>query len=91
MTYKSLIGGIHPRLAVVVHDLVMVWLAWYVANVARFAFEKGSVPVEMLAPELIVVLGAQALVLWWTGLYRGLWRFASLPDIWNISRAVLIR
>ena len=90
MTYKSLIGGIHPRLAVVVHDLVMVWLAWYVANVARFAFEKGSAPVEVLAPELIVVLGAQALVLWWTGLYRGLWRFASLPDIWNIVRAAVL-
>lgn len=87
MTYKSLIGGIHPRFAVVVHDLLMVWLAWYVANVARFAFETGSAPVQVLAPELIVVLGAQALVLWWTGLYRGLWRFASLPDIWNIVRA----
>jgi FlaA1/EpsC-like NDP-sugar epimerase len=30
---------------------------------------------------------AQGLVLWWTGLYKGLWRFASLPDLWNIVRA----
>ncbi len=29
----------------------------------------------------------QGLVLWWTGLYKGLWRFASLPDLWNILRA----
>ncbi|MCX7555374.1 nucleoside-diphosphate sugar epimerase/dehydratase [Xanthomonadaceae bacterium JHOS43] len=90
MTYKSLIGGIHPRLAVVLHDLMMVWLAWYVANVVRFAFEKGAEPVQVFAPELLAVLGAQALVLWWTGLYRGLWRFASLPDIWNIARAAVL-
>lgn len=90
MTYKSLIGGIHPRLAVVLHDLVMVWLAWYVANVLRFTFVPDAEPVQVFALELPVVLGAQALVLWWTGLYRGLWRFASMPDIWNIARAAAI-
>ncbi len=26
-----------------------------------------------------LVLAAQGLVFWWTGLYKGLWRFASLP------------
>ena len=90
MTYKSLIGGIHPRLAVVVHDLLMVWLAWYLANVLRFALEPGAPSVPMFGLELPVVLGTQALVLWWTGLYRGLWRFASLPDIWNIARAAAL-
>ena len=34
------------------------------------------------------MLVGQALVLWWTGLYRGLWRFASLPDLWNIPAPV---
>lgn len=90
MTVKSLIGGIHPRFAVVVHDLLMVWLAWYVANVVRFAIVPGAAPVPLFAAELPVVIGAQALVFWWTGLYRGLWRFASLPDIWNIARAAAI-
>ena len=33
---------------------------------------------------------AQGLVLWWTGLYKGLWRFASLPDLWNIVRAGVV-
>ena len=26
-------------------------------------------------------------MLWSTGLYKGLWRFASFPDLWNIARA----
>lgn len=89
MSIHSLLGRIHPRLAVVSHDLVMVWLAWYVANVVRFAIVPGAGPVPFLADELPVVLGAQGLVMWWTGLYRGLWRFASLPDIWNIARAAV--
>lgn len=43
--------------------------------------------VRLFSVEIPVVLGAQALVLWWTGLYRGLWRFASFQDLWNIARA----
>jgi FlaA1/EpsC-like NDP-sugar epimerase len=34
-----------------------------------------------------VVLVAQGLVFWRVGLYRGLWRFASVPDLWNIFKA----
>lgn len=84
-----LIGAVHPRLAVVLHDLLMVWAAWLVANVLRFSLEPDAPAFTLFPPELPVVLLAQGLVLWWTGLYRGLWRFASLPDLWNIARACL--
>jgi FlaA1/EpsC-like NDP-sugar epimerase len=33
---------------------------------------------------------AQGAVFWSVGLYRGLWRFASVPDLWNISKACLL-
>ncbi|MEQ8233972.1 MAG: nucleoside-diphosphate sugar epimerase/dehydratase, partial [Gammaproteobacteria bacterium] len=39
---------------------------------------------------LPVVLVAQALVARYFGLYKGMWRFASLPDLWNIVRAVVL-
>lgn len=35
----------------------------------------------------LVVLIAQAVVFWRVGLYRGLWRFASVPDLWNIFKS----
>jgi FlaA1/EpsC-like NDP-sugar epimerase len=38
---------------------------------------------------LLLVLSVQGLVLWATGLYKGLWRFASFPDLWNIARAAI--
>ncbi len=41
---RKLIGFIHPRIAVVVHDLGMVWLAWMVANGLRYALLSGSSP-----------------------------------------------
>ena len=78
------VGLIHPRVAVVLHDLGMVWLGWIIASRLR---EPRAVP--WWSDELWVVLAAQGIVFWWTGLYRGLWRFASLPDLWNIARAAL--
>ncbi|MFN9739308.1 MAG: polysaccharide biosynthesis protein [Pseudomonadota bacterium] len=83
------IAAIHPRIAVVAHDLAMVWVAWFAANWLRFNLLPEPPPVPLAGAELPIVLAAQGLVLWWTGLYRGLWRFASLPDLWNIARAAL--
>ncbi len=87
MPFGRVIARIHPRIAVVLHDLAMVWLAWYVMNLVRYSMQPEAPMVPLFAPELPLVLTAQGLVLWWTGLYRGLWRFASLPDLWNIARA----
>src|SRR5690606_30037967 len=78
------------RLAVVVHDLAMVWLAWSAISMMRWSLSPNPAPVSLFGAEAWLVLGAQALVFWWTGLYRGLWRFASVPDIWNIFRACVL-
>jgi FlaA1/EpsC-like NDP-sugar epimerase len=86
----GLIGRVHPRLAVVLHDLLMVWAAWLISNALRFSLVPNAPSFTLFPPELPVVLLAQGVVLWWTGLYRGLWRFASLPDLWNIARACLL-
>ncbi len=80
----------HPRAAVVLHDLFMVALAWFGAG--WLILQKGSLgmlgSISLLA-EFTLVLGIQGLVLWFTGLYKGLWRFASFPDLWNIARAAV--
>lgn len=81
---------VHPRLAVVAHDLVMVWLAWFGANWLRWNLQPNPPDIDWAGPELPIVLAAQGIVLWWTGLYRGLWRFASMPDLVNIARAAVI-
>ena len=78
----------HPRAAVIAHDFCMVAVAWFVV-VWLIESTSGIVVSSNLATlmGLSVVLVLQGFVLWATGLYKGLWRFASFPDMWNIARA----
>jgi FlaA1/EpsC-like NDP-sugar epimerase len=81
---------IHPRIAVVVHDLAMTWLAWTAVNLVRWSFEPAAPELNAFGVEAGLVVIAQAGVFRFTGLYRGLWRFASMPDLWNIVRAAAL-
>ena len=77
-----------PRSAVVGHDLVMVWLCWHGLHYLRYSML--GAPLAQMPPwsvEDAIVVSAQGLVLWQVGLYRGLWRFASVPDLWNLVKA----
>ncbi len=87
---RNFVAAIHPRLAVVIHDLGMVWIAWTAISTVRWSFEVHQPMLALFGPEACLVLLAQGLIFWWTGLYKGLWRFASLPDLWNIIRACVL-
>ncbi len=89
MSISKVVGLIHPRIAVVIHDLLMTALAWWVAKLLRYALNPDEV-VSFRVLEFPIVLVLQGLIFAWTGLYRGVWRFASLPDLWNILRAVVV-
>lgn len=78
----------HPRAAVIAHDLLMVVVSWLAAGwIIHRNGSFGIIDSLPLYTELVLVIGVQGLVLWSTGLYKGLWRFASFPDLWNIARA----
>lgn len=81
---------LRTRIAVVLHDLTMVWVSWTLAYLIRYSIWPLAPKVPLLSPELALVVVLQGVVFWYTGLYRGLWRFASLPDLGNIIRASLI-
>lgn len=90
MRSRDLIALAHPRLAVVLHDLVMVWVAWTAISMLRWSLVPSPPPIHLFPREVALVLLAQGAVFWWTGLYKGLWRFASVPDLWNIVKASVI-
>jgi FlaA1/EpsC-like NDP-sugar epimerase len=79
-----------PRLAVVAHDLAMVWLVWQALHKLRFGITATPPPLPLWSTEIALVLLAQGLVFWQVGLYRGLWRFAGVPDLWNIFKACML-
>ena len=83
------LGLLHPRSAVVLHDLGMVALAWWLALLLRYHLAHAG-GMQLSLEEFGVVLAVQGTIFAWTGLYRGLWRFASMPDLWNIARAAAL-
>jgi FlaA1/EpsC-like NDP-sugar epimerase len=72
---------------VVLHDLAMVWIVWEVLHRLRYGVMLNPPDMPFWSAEIALVLAAQGLVFWQVGLYRGLWRFASVPDLWNIFKA----
>ena len=81
--------NLNPRtLAIILHDILAATLAWLAAYWLRFNL---AMPPEYQAAALSTlawVVPLQAVVFWRFGLYRGIWRFASLPDLKRIVLAV---
>ena len=86
-SWRDRVASALPRLAVASHDLFMVWLCWQVLHRLRYAMLPEAPDFPLWSNEIAIVLLGQGLVFWWMGLYRGLWRFASLPDLWNLLKA----
>jgi FlaA1/EpsC-like NDP-sugar epimerase len=75
------------RLIVFAHDVLASGIAWLAAFWLRFNFDVPAEYQELMLDLLPWVLGIHAAVFWILGLYRGLWRYASLPDLQRIAVA----
>ncbi|MBN2701138.1 MAG: polysaccharide biosynthesis protein [Methylohalobius sp. ZOD2] len=76
---------------VLLHDLLMIPLAWMGAYWLRFNLE--SIPEGVLLKGFAFlpwVVATQGIIFYYFRLYRSLWRFASLPDLLQIAKAVLM-
>ena len=86
---SPLIERLRSRTAAFVHDLLTIPIAWLCAYWLRF--NLGEIPAEFFDGALLalpLVILVQGVVFWTFGLYRGVWRFASLPDLMRIAKAV---
>ena len=84
------LAGNFPRIAVMLHDLVMVWACWQLLHIARYAMLEGAPAIQPLSFDIAIVMLLQAMAFHYVGLYRGLWRFASVTDLVNIFKACFI-
>lgn len=88
---KSSLSVLRSRFAAILHDLLMVPAAWLGALWLRFnmgAVEEPFVQAALQALPLVMIV--QGAFFWYFGLYRGVWRFASLPDLVRIIKAVFV-
>jgi FlaA1/EpsC-like NDP-sugar epimerase len=76
------------RVLAFLHDVVAAGCAWVLAFLLRFNFEIPLAFERVMwtrLPWVVLIFSASFLAF---GLYRGLWRFASLPDLRRILLAV---
>ena len=78
------------KLAVVLHDLAMTALAVLFVFAVRFEGEPLDERMRYLPSFLPLFVAYAGGVYWFFQLYRSRWRFASLPDLSNIVKAVTI-
>ncbi|HKB59445.1 MAG TPA: nucleoside-diphosphate sugar epimerase/dehydratase [Gallionellaceae bacterium] len=78
---------LRPALALL-HDLFAAALAWVCAYLLRFNLEPPPNFLHEAFRTLVWVAPLQGIVSWRFGLYRGIWRYASLHDLRRIFWAV---
>ena len=81
---------INPRSIVIIHDLTMIVVAWLSSWLIRFNLHFPFQGWETSIKILPIVIIVQSIILWKFKLYRGIWRFASVNDLWNIIKASLL-
>jgi FlaA1/EpsC-like NDP-sugar epimerase len=72
------------------HDLAAVVAAWWLAHLFRFNFDIPPSHLSSLQSVLPWVVLSQFASFQLFGLYRGHWKYASLPDLRRILLAVLL-
>lgn len=89
MNNRMKLTFINPRtFLALLHDLTVATIAWVAAYMLRFNF---SIPLEHsqhMSQSMLWVVLLQGAVFVSFGLYRGMWRFASVPDLKRILFAV---
>lgn len=82
---------ISNRTKVILYDVLAILIAWWLGLLARFNFELPPTAfVDSAIYASPIVLIVQSAISRYFRLYKGLWRFASLPDLWNIIRAAAL-
>lgn len=91
MKFTQALTALRSRWVVLAHDLawvpVSVWLAY------RIRFNLEPIPGQFFTGmELTaaIALPIHAVTFWFFGCYRGIWRFASVPDLIRIAKAVAL-
>jgi len=72
------------------HDVIMAALSFVISFYLRVGDSIAGYSLPLLLGYDAAFAAIAGAVFWWTGLYRGIWRYASLPDMLALLRAVTI-
>lgn len=72
------------------HDIIMAGLAYILSVYLRVGATDYTLATDPLVEGALVMVLIAAVVFWFSGLYRGVWRYASMDDLMAITRAVTL-
>ena len=76
------------RLIAYIFDFLMIPVAWFSAYWTAFDLHKiASGKLDQVMVWFLPIVLLQVAAFWTVGLYRGVWRFASVPDFIRIAKA----
>ena len=86
MNLKELLFKLRRPIIIVLH-LALVVCAYILAFYLRFDFQIANSYWQLILKTLPVLACIKMIILGYFGLYSGLWRYASVDDIWRILKA----
>lgn len=87
----QLLGNSFRSFLVFAFDLLAVVVAWVGGFFIRFNFElPPSYYLDQMIYGLPILMVGHAVACRWAGLYRGMWVFASLPDLKRVLKAIAL-
>lgn len=78
-----------PRVAYL-HDVIMAGLSFVIALYLRLGDSVALLPDGFILQHTALFMVLAAALFWPMGLYRGVWRYASVDDLLSIARAVTV-
>jgi FlaA1/EpsC-like NDP-sugar epimerase len=72
------------------HDIIMAGLSFMVAMYLRVGATDYKISFELLLEGAMAMALIGGIIFWLSGLYRGVWRYASMDDLMAITRAATI-
>ena len=72
------------------HDIVMSGIAFVLAMYLRLGDNFQDYSGDPMVQAGVLFIAISAIVFWFSGLYRGVWRYASINDLVAITRAVTV-
>ena len=78
------------RLIVYAHDIFMAAVSFILALLLRMGDSVYFLPLDFIVHGTIIFTVIAATAFWFMGLYRGIWRYASMNDVIQITKAVTV-
>ena len=78
------------RLIVYTHDIFMAAVSFVLTLLLRMGDSIYSLPLDFIVFGTAIFTVIAAAAFWFMGLYRGIWRYASMNDVIQITKAVTV-